>query len=87
MIVSDKEGQQVIVYDGSRQEFDPATGALNRLDFQRYSLDLPDAAPVRQRWREPDERTLIELLNPDAEGSALTSNPCMNSTWKRIAAW
>lgn len=66
VIVSDKEGQQVIVYDGSRQEFAPATGALDRLDFQRYSLDLPEAGPVRQRWREPDERTLIELLNPDA---------------------
>ena len=67
VIVSDKEGQQVIVYDGSRQEFDPATGALNRLDFDRYSLDLPEAGPVRQRWREPDERTLIELLNPDKQ--------------------
>ncbi len=67
VIVSDKEGQQVIVYDGSRQEFDPATGALNRLDFDRYSLDLPEAGPVRQRWREPDERTFIELLNPDKQ--------------------
>lgn len=67
VIVSDDAGQQVIVYDGSRQEFNPTNGALNRLDFQRYSLDLPEAGPVRQRWREPDERTLIELLNPDAQ--------------------
>jgi len=74
VIVSDDDGQQVIVYDGSRQEYNPATGALNRLDFERYSLDLPEAEPVRQRWREPDERTLIELLNPD-EG--VRSNPKM----------
>ncbi len=67
VIVSDKEGQQVIVYDGSRQEYNLATGALNRLDFDRYSLDLPEAGPVRQRWREPDERTFVELLNPDKE--------------------
>ncbi len=67
VIVSDDAGQQVIVYDGSRQEYNPQTGALNRLDFERYSLDLPEAGPVRQRWREPDERTLYELLNPDEQ--------------------
>lgn len=70
VIVTEDEGQQVIVYDGSRQEYNPVTGALNRLDFERYSLDLPEAGPVRQRWKEPDERTLIELLNPDAESRA-----------------
>jgi len=74
VIVSDSEGQQVIVYDGSRQEYDPATGALSRLDFERYSLDLPESGPVRQRWREPDERTLIELMNPD---NSIRSNPKM----------
>ncbi len=67
VIVSDERGQQVIVYDGSRQEYNPETGALGRLDFERYSLDLPEAGPVRQRWREPDERTLTELLNPDSD--------------------
>lgn len=66
-IVSDADAQQVVVYDGSRQEYNPQTGALSRLDFARYSLDLPEAAPVRQRWREPDERTLFELLNPGPE--------------------
>lgn len=70
MIVTEDESQQVIVYDGSRQEYNPATGALNRLDFERYSLDLPEAGPVRQRWKEPDERTLLELLNPDAQSRA-----------------
>lgn len=67
VIVSDRNGQQVLVYDGSRQEYNKQTGALSRLDFDRYSLDLPEAGPVRQRYREPDERTLIELLNPDAQ--------------------
>jgi lipopolysaccharide export system permease protein len=65
--VTDDNGQQVVVYDGTRQEYNPATGALSRLDFQRYSLDLPEAGPVRQRWKEPDERTLIELLRPDEQ--------------------
>lgn len=65
VIVSDDKGQQVVVYDGSRQQYNPQTGTLDRLDFQRYSLELPEAGPVRQRWREPDERTLYELLVPD----------------------
>lgn len=65
VIVATEEGQQVLVYDGSRQDLNPKTGALNRLDFERYSIDLPEAAAVRQRWREPDERTFWELLNPN----------------------
>jgi lipopolysaccharide export system permease protein len=68
-VVSDIRGQQVIVYDGSRQQYNPQTGVLDKLDFQRYSLDLPEAGPVRERWREPDERTLYELINPDKEAS------------------
>lgn len=67
VIVADDDGQQVVVYDGSRQQFNPETGALERLDFERYSLELPEAGPVRQRWREPDERTLYELINPDED--------------------
>lgn len=67
VIVSTDAAQQVLIYEGSRQEFDSGTGILSRLDFQRYSLDLPEVEPVRQRWREPDERTLPELLNPDEE--------------------
>lgn len=70
VIVTDNNGQQVIVYDGSRQQYNPETGSLDRLDFARYSLDLPEAEPERQRWKEPDERTLYELLHPDAESLA-----------------
>lgn len=66
ILVATDEGQQVIVYDGSRQGYDPETGNLSSLDFSRYTIDLPEAEnAVRQRWREPDERTLLELFNPD----------------------
>ena len=65
IIVSSDEGQQVLVYEGSRQEFNNKTSALNRLDFERYSIDLPEAAAVRKRWKEPDERTFWELFNLD----------------------
>jgi len=61
-------GQEVVVYDGSRQEVNEETGALNRLDFTRYTIELPeDTGPVKQRWREPEERTLGELLQTETE--------------------
>jgi lipopolysaccharide export system permease protein len=65
VLVVSPQGQQVVVYNGSRQEFDPATRALRRLDFERYTVDIPEDAPIGSRWREPDERTLGELLHPD----------------------
>lgn len=64
-LVMDEEGAQVIVYDGARQELDPQRRILQSLKFERYTIELPDSGPVRQRWKEPDERNLIELLNPD----------------------
>lgn len=65
VIVVNDDNQQVVVYEGSRQEFDRESGVLHRLNFERYTIDLPEAAPVKLRWSEPDERTMIELFNPD----------------------
>ena len=65
MIVIDDTGQQVIVFNGSRQSYNPDTGILQRLDFDRYTIDLPGNGPARKRWAEPDERTITKLINPD----------------------
>jgi len=65
VVVATDSGHKVMVYDGSRQEYDPKYDSLRRLHFERYTIDLPDSGPVLTRWREPDERTIIELLNPD----------------------
>ncbi|WP_435640873.1 LPS export ABC transporter permease LptF [Micavibrio aeruginosavorus] len=66
VMVATDSGQQVVVYDGSRQAMDESTGNLTRLDFDRYLIDLPEGSGVvRQRWREPEERTLFELFRPD----------------------
>ena len=70
VIVARPEGEQVLVFDGSRQEYDPEKGAIHRLNFDQYTIDLPESNPVRQRWREPEERTIFELLNPDADTRA-----------------
>ena len=58
-------GAQVVVYDGSRQELDRNKRILQTLNFERYTIDLPDAGPVRTRWKEPEERNIIELFRPD----------------------
>ncbi len=64
ILVSNNEGQQVVVYDGSRQDIDRKTGALRRLDFSRYTIDLPTEEKQRaQRLEKPEERTFDDLWN------------------------
>ncbi|MCB1538618.1 MAG: LptF/LptG family permease [Rhodospirillales bacterium] len=64
-IVTEKKGQKIIVYDGSRQELNPRTDKFSRLDFSQYTLDMPDeTGTIDERWREPDERTLGQLIGP-----------------------
>lgn len=65
VILSGDTGQKVLVYDGSKQDINPKTGALNRLDFDRYSIDLPESEKTRDRYVDADERTFWRLLNPD----------------------
>ena len=66
VIVSTDTGQQVLVFDGMRQSFNEGSKALNKLVFDRYSIDIPnDKNGVNERWVEPDERTFWQLLNPD----------------------
>jgi lipopolysaccharide export system permease protein len=75
VILFTPEGQQVKVYEGSRQDINPSTNALNRLDFESYTIDLPEGGgPVRQRWREPEERTLFELFRPDMKNERDVEN-------------
>lgn len=87
VILSGDEGQQVLVYDGTRQDINPRNGALNNLQFQRYTIDLPDGGPVRQRRREPDERTLSELFHLDEAALQRpgTQEEFMREIWRRMA--
>lgn len=65
MVVTETGDPQVIVYDGVRQQLSPDTGAVSRLNFQQYTIEVQNLkGPVPTRWREPDERNLIELLRP-----------------------
>jgi lipopolysaccharide export system permease protein len=65
-VVMDNGAPTIVVFDGLRQQLDQATGALTRLYFSRYTLEiqgLEDTGPAR--WRNPSERTLTELFSPN----------------------
>jgi lipopolysaccharide export system permease protein len=60
-------GPRIVMINGSRQQYDPATKELSVLTFARYTLDLGtlhDTAMVR--YREAAEHFLPELLSPPA---------------------
>lgn len=64
VLVSTPTGQQVLVYNGSRQDVDSQTGMLRRLDFDRYTVDLPEDVKTKEdRWKQPEERSFPELLS------------------------
>lgn len=65
MIVTSSKGNQVVVFDGVQQQYNPQDRILQKLTFDRYTIDLPDSSTKRSRWMEPDERTLGQLLHPD----------------------
>lgn len=63
---SGSDGQKVLVYNGTRQQFDKSRKVLSKLDFKQYSIIIPNpTGNTAKRWKEPNERTLNELLNPD----------------------
>lgn len=64
-IISGENGHQVVVFDGSRQEYKEKSQILQKLVFERYTIDLPTTVKTNQKWAEPDERTITELFNPD----------------------
>lgn len=65
VLVSNEDGFEVLVQEGSRQEYDHHKKVLSKLNFDRYTISMPNTSEVRQRWVEPDERTITELLRPN----------------------
>lgn len=53
----------VLVFNGTRQQFNKATGTVETLKFERYSLDLSSLTNrVMDTIIEPNDRTLPELF-------------------------
>jgi len=70
ILVTAEDEPAVIVYDGSRQQFDPATGSLSKLEFSEYTLEIQNfKEQVGRRFRDVDERSLLEILTLDYDSS------------------
>jgi lipopolysaccharide export system permease protein len=68
VVVDGENGPEIIVYNVSRQEVDPTTGRPRTTEFERGAVSLQQVAEaLGQRWKEPSERTLPELLNGETK--------------------
>jgi lipopolysaccharide export system permease protein len=65
-IVEAESGPRVLLIDGSRQAVDQGEGKLSMLYFDRYTVDIQQLQQaITDRWRQPEERFLTNLLWPD----------------------
>jgi lipopolysaccharide export system permease protein len=65
-LVRTDQGPRLYMVNGNRQQVDAEHKSLSLLYFDNYSLDLDSYANKEgQGWREPSERYLHELFNPD----------------------
>lgn len=65
-LVRTDQGPRLYMVNGNRQQVDAEHKSLSLLYFDNYSLDLESyASKEGQGWREPSERFLHELFNPD----------------------
>ncbi len=64
-LASDGNQFRLNITNGRRQQLNAQRGIVDQLSFTRYGIELPkmirDIAP---RWKEPNERTITELLSP-----------------------
>ena len=66
-LISSEGAPRVLLLDGSRQELDRQTGRLNVLTFARNTIELSQGGKAEeQRFRDPTEMSLDELLRPPA---------------------
>lgn len=60
------QGPRLYMVNGNRQQIDPERKSLSLLYFDNYSLDLNSYSQKEgQSWREPSERYLHELFQPN----------------------
>ncbi len=80
LLVPTEDGPRVVMFNGVRQQVDPE-GEIDQLYFEQYSIDLRVVEPeLQQRWREPDERFVRDLLFPDPE------DPIDVRSWTRLVS-
>ena len=66
-LIADSDVPRVLLVNGSRQEIDHQSGRLNVLTFAQNTVELASAGkPGEQRFRDPSEMSIAELLHPNA---------------------
>lgn len=64
-LISDGTIYRLHITNGRRQQLNQARGIVDQLAFTQYEIELPKTIrEVNKRWKEPNERTLPELLKP-----------------------
>lgn len=64
-LISTEDGPRAVMINGNRQEVDRVRGKFSMLLFDQTTLDIGNASGAKtNRWREPRERYLHELFNP-----------------------
>lgn len=80
-------GLQIVLENGNIQQVNHKNNELTFVHFERYVMELSlfDNPLTRQRWREPQERYISELLHPDDSSPAyqqkLTAEAHHRLTW------
>ena len=65
-LVTSETGPRVVMLNGIRQELERVSGRISQLHFGSYTVEIATLQDkLRYRWREPKERFLGELLNPN----------------------
>lgn len=64
ILEQDEDGSRIVLLDGIRQQKNLETGQVTELNFKQYTIDLAQfGRDYSNRWVEPRERTLGELLD------------------------
>ena len=65
-LVTSETGPRVVMLNGRRQELERDSRRLTQLHFSSYTVEITKLQDnLQYRWREPKERFLHELLDPD----------------------
>ena len=87
LLVQTAQGPRFILFNGHRQRIDRDSARLSLLNFERYTMDLGEFAQREgARWREPRERFVDELLDPDSEGANRMRSKFLSEAHNRIVS-
>ena len=85
LLVRTSAGPRFILINGHRQRIDRDSSRLSLLNFERYTMDLGNFARTEgDRWREPRERFIDELLDPQSDGAERLRGKFLSEAHNRI---